>query len=106
MFYKRMNEYLLIYQHHINFQQIDLVSIFLVLNMFLNHTYNIISYSPQVFFPIISDDHYYMIVFNVKKESSTIIYNVDRKKSKYDPYGNIPYDLVSIFNLIVEVHLL
>ncbi|KAL4561406.1 hypothetical protein LXL04_033572 [Taraxacum kok-saghyz] len=76
MFYNRMNEYLIIYQYHINFQQIDIV-----------------------FFPIISNDHYYMIVFNLQKESCAIIDNIDRKKSNYNPYGNIPYDLDVLFEL-------
>ncbi|KAL4557717.1 hypothetical protein LXL04_035904 [Taraxacum kok-saghyz] len=79
MFYNRMNEYLTKYQQHINFQQTDLV-----------------------FFLIVSNDHYYMIVFNLQKESCTIIDNIASQHSVYTSYGNIPYDLDVLFKLYLD----
>ncbi|KAL4556702.1 hypothetical protein LXL04_034859 [Taraxacum kok-saghyz] len=79
MFYSRMNENLLKFHPHIEFQHIDIV-----------------------FYPIISHDHFYLIVFNLQTCSCVIIDNVFSKDSFYVTYGNIPYDLDVLFKLYLN----
>ncbi|KAL4580449.1 hypothetical protein LXL04_016641 [Taraxacum kok-saghyz] len=79
MFYNRMNEYLFKFHPHIDFHQIDLV-----------------------FYPIISYDHYYLIVFNFQNYSCVIIDHIFSKESFYVTYGNIPYDLDMLFKLYLD----
>ncbi|KAL4569140.1 hypothetical protein LXL04_024771 [Taraxacum kok-saghyz] len=79
MFYTRMNENLLKFHPHIDFQKTDIV-----------------------FFPIVSHDHFYLIVFNLRNCSCVIIDNVFSKDAFYVTYGNIPYDLDVLFQLYLD----
>ncbi|KAI3516651.1 hypothetical protein L1887_15574 [Cichorium endivia] len=78
-FVDRMNEHIRKYELCTNFNDIDLV-----------------------FFLVIDIEHYYLIVFDFKKNDCVIIDNINSEVSDEVKYGNIPYDLKILFTLYVD----
>ncbi|KAI3782292.1 hypothetical protein L2E82_12332 [Cichorium intybus] len=81
MFVDRMNEYIEKYKQCTNFKDVDLV-----------------------FFPVLEFEHYYLIVFDLKKSQCVIIDNMFSEESLEVKYGNVPSDLKILFYLHMETY--
>ncbi|CAI9277400.1 unnamed protein product [Lactuca saligna] len=79
MFVDRMNEHIEKFKQCTSFNDVDLV-----------------------FFLVLENDHYYLIVFDFKKSECVIIDNIYSEESIEVIYGNVPNDLKILFTLYID----
>ncbi|CAI9271507.1 unnamed protein product [Lactuca saligna] len=78
-FVDRMNEHIEKFKQCTSFKDVDLV-----------------------FFPVLDNEHYYLIVFDFIKSECVIIDNIYREESIEVLYGNVPNDLKILFTLYID----
>ncbi|CAH1453883.1 unnamed protein product [Lactuca virosa] len=78
-FVDRMNEHIEKFKQCTSFKDVDLV-----------------------FFPVLDNEHYYLIVFDFIKSECVIIDNIYREESIEVIYGNVPNDLKILFTLYID----
>ena len=61
--------------------------------------FNQFYYGHQVLFPVLDNEHYYLIVFDFIKSECVIIDNIYREESIEVLYENVPNDLVTKFHI-------